>query len=63
VKEQTEEVCKLAVQHNGHALRYVKEQTEEVCKLAVQHNGDALQYVDKSIFIKRTIKMKRKSAA
>jgi hypothetical protein len=40
-----EEICKLAVQQNGDALRYVKNQTEEICKLAVQQNGDALKYV------------------
>ena len=45
VKEQTEEMCLLAVQCNGSALQYVKEQTEEMCRLAVQQNGYALQYV------------------
>ena len=45
-EEQTEEICKLAVQQNGISLDYVKiEQTEEICKLAVQQNGYALQYV------------------
>ena len=44
--EQTEEICKLAVQKNGWALSIVKiEQTEEIFKLAVQQNGLALQYV------------------
>jgi len=47
VKNQTEEICKLAVQHHGYALKYVKEQfkTEEICKLAVQQYGLALEYV------------------
>ena len=44
--EQTEEICKLAVQQNGYALKYVKiEQTEEICKLAVQKNGYSLSFV------------------
>ena len=42
VIEQTEEICKLAVQQNGNALEFVKYQTEELCKLAVQQNGNAL---------------------
>ena len=45
VKEQTEEICKLAVQQDCNALEYVKEQTEELCKLSVQQNGNALEYV------------------
>ena len=40
-----EAFCKLAVQQDGWALRYVKVQTEEICKLAVQQGGYALQYV------------------
>ena len=48
VKEQTEEICKLAVQQDGIALQFVKEQTEEICKLAVQQNGHALKYVSTS---------------
>ena len=46
VENQTEELCKLAVQKDWLALQYVKEQTEEICKLAVQEDEDALQYVD-----------------
>jgi hypothetical protein len=45
IKEQTEEICKLAVQQDGVALQYVKEQSKEICKLAVQQDGDALEYV------------------
>ena len=57
------EFCKLAVQQNGFALKYISEekQTEEICstlfeckleasllsKLAVQQNGYALQFVKK----------------
>ena len=43
----TEEICKLAVQQNGLALKYVKEQTNEICKLAVQNCGYSLIYVRK----------------
>jgi hypothetical protein len=46
VKNQTEEICRLAVQHYGPALQYVENQTEEICKLAVEQNGWALQYVN-----------------
>jgi hypothetical protein len=38
-------LCKIAVQQNHCALRYVKEQTDELCKIAVQQNGGALRYV------------------
>ena len=34
--EQTEKICKLAVQQDGYALQFVKKQTEEICKLAVK---------------------------
>ena len=37
--------CKLAVQQNGLAIKYVKEQSYELCKLAIQQNGLALEYV------------------
>ena len=48
VKNQTEELCKLAVQQSGYSLQFVKNQTEEICKLAVLQNGYgyALQYVE-----------------
>ena len=44
-EEQTEELCKLAVQQNCYAIKYVKEQTEELCKLSVRQNGFSLKYV------------------
>jgi hypothetical protein len=47
-KNQTPELCKLAVQYDGQVgatLYYIKKQTPEICKLAVCHNGFALQYV------------------
>jgi hypothetical protein len=45
VKDQTEEICKLAVQQYGYSLQYVKNKTEEICKLAIQQNVKALKYV------------------
>ena len=47
IEEQTEEICELAVQQNGLALKYVKDEfkTEELCKLAVQQDGYALEFV------------------
>ncbi len=44
----TDTICKLAVQQNGLALKYIKYKykTEDICKLAVQQNGLALQFVD-----------------
>ena len=45
LKNQTEEICRLAVQQRGHALKYAHEQTEEICKIAVQQDGYTLQYV------------------
>jgi len=44
-ENQTDELCKLAVQRNGCALGFVKNQTDEICKLAVQQDGYALGFV------------------
>ena len=44
VKQQTEELCKIACAQNGHALQYVEQQTEELCKIACAQNGRALEY-------------------
>lgn len=44
VKEQTKELCHLAVQSDGRALQFVKEQTAELCYLAVKRDSFALQY-------------------
>jgi hypothetical protein len=35
VRNQTEEICKLAVANYGFALQYVKYQTDEICRFAV----------------------------
>ena len=44
-EEQTEEICKIAVQKNCDAIKYVKEQTEELCKFAVHQSCHLLQFV------------------
>ena len=43
---KSEERCKIAVQKDGYALRYVEIQTDEICRLAVQQNGCDLQHVE-----------------
>ena len=47
VKNQTEEICKVAVQKDGMSLLFVKPEfmTEEICKLAVQQDPGAFQFV------------------
>src|SRR3989338_9805218 len=45
VKEQTDEICMVAVQQDGLVLQYVNVQTDEICMAAVQQNGWALAYV------------------
>ena len=46
IKEQTPELCLVAVKETGIALLWVKEQTSELCWEAVQqNNGRFLQYV------------------
>lgn len=45
IDNQTEELCKIAVQNDGYSLVHVKNQTDEICKLAVKQNGFALQHV------------------
>lgn len=47
IKDQSEEICKYAIQKNQWLLEYVQDQflTEELCKLAVQENGIILQLV------------------
>ena len=42
---RTDEICKLAVQHDSFVLEYVEKQTDEICKLAVQQFGLALEFV------------------
>lgn len=45
LKDQTEELCLIAVKSEGDALRYVKKQTAKICQAAVKNDGLALKYV------------------
>lgn len=45
VKNQTENLCMLAITQNYAALQYIKVQTETMCLIAVLLNSEALQYV------------------
>jgi hypothetical protein len=46
VKEQTEDLCKIAVKQAGSdTLKIVKPQTDQICEVAVQQNGNALRFV------------------
>jgi len=49
VKEQTDELCYIAVLNNGFNIKYVKKQTYELCKIAVEDVNLAFQYVDKNL--------------
>lgn len=46
----SDEVCKIAVAHNGLLLKYVPNQTDEICKIAVAQHGCALQFVKKQTY-------------
>ena len=41
MKEQTEEICLLAVKREGTLIRYIKNQTPLVCQAAINHNPHA----------------------
>ena len=45
VRNQPDEICKLAVKHDYRALEYVINQTDEICKIAVSNHGFALEFV------------------
>lgn len=45
VRDQTEQLCCLAVKQNPLSLQFVKEQTDAVCRLALHKNGLVLHYV------------------
>lgn len=47
VKNQTEEICKVAVSNHHNALQFVKEQTDEICMIAIKKNGGQLIHVNK----------------
>ena len=45
VRNQTDEICKLAVGYDWRALQNVRNQTDQICKIAVSQTGAALRYV------------------
>ena len=45
VRNQPDEICKLAVKHDYRALQYVINQTDDICKIAVSNHGFALEFV------------------
>jgi hypothetical protein len=47
VKNQTEEICLIAVEYEGFMLEYVKNQTEKICLAAVKEFGFALRLVER----------------
>jgi len=51
VREQTPEICMVAVKQNPRALCHVKEQTLEICLEAVKKDRYVLRYVDPNIFL------------
>ena len=46
VKEQTLEMCLVAVQKDWRALQFVKNQTPEICMEAVRQDWRAFEYVE-----------------
>jgi hypothetical protein len=42
IKNQTLELCKIAVEQDGLSLMYIQNQTLELCKIAVKENGLAI---------------------
>ena len=50
VKNQTDEICKLAIQIDSCNLCYVENQTEELCKLAIRDHGCALEYIKEQTY-------------
>lgn len=45
VKNQTPEMCMVAVKQNVSALQFVKDQTYDICMEAIKKNWTALQYI------------------
>ena len=45
VRNQSDEICKLAVKHDYRALQYVINQTEDICKTAISNHAYALEFV------------------
>ena len=43
-KEQTKDICLIAVRKNGNTLRFVKKQTSEICDAAIKNKKTAAKY-------------------
>jgi hypothetical protein len=52
IKNQTQEICLMAVNTNGLSLQYVKEQTIAVVKAALSNDHSAIKYAKVSIILK-----------
>lgn len=46
IKNQTDEICKKAIENNCFAIQYVQNKTEDLCKLAIKHCPMTLEYID-----------------
>ncbi len=49
VKEQTDELCRIAILNSGFNIKYVKKQTYELCKLAIEKISYAFTYINKEL--------------
>jgi len=45
VKNQTDEICKFAIEQHYYVLAHIKNQTDEICKLVVRRDGFMLKHV------------------
>ena len=50
VKNQTPELCLIAVSNNGEALEFVKNQTEEICWAAIKQDGNAIYFAKEQTY-------------
>ena len=50
VKEQTHDLCLLAIKQNSDSIQYVKEQTIDLCLIAIEQNANTIQYVKDQLF-------------
>lgn len=47
VKNQTFELCKMALKKSAYSIQYIRNQTFKLCKMAVKKKGNCLQYIKK----------------
>ena len=50
IKDQTPELCKMAITIEPTAIQFIKYQTHELCILAVSNNGLTLKYIDNKTY-------------